>query len=92
MNRYRFYTHVAIGFDIMAESEDQAVVLANKWRNEMADINNVENLIIDEEEIIGKSVAAFSAAVYVENELTADDIEDIEEAVGSEESCINLFT
>ena len=79
MNNYRIVAKANVGFTIAANSEAEAVALANTFRAEMTDIHTVENMIIDEDELCGVSVAASNVAVYLDYEVTADDIEDVEE-------------
>ena len=79
MNNYRIVVKANVGFSIAANSEDEAVAIANTFRAEMTDIHTVENMIIDEDELCGVSVTASNVAVYLDYEVTADNIEDVEE-------------
>lgn len=76
---YRIVVKANVGFTITANSEEEAVALANTFRAEMTDIHTVENMIIDEDELCGVSVTASNVAVYLDHEVTTDDIEDVEE-------------
>lgn len=76
---YRIVVKANVGFTITANSEAEAVALANTFRAEMTDIHTVENMIIDEDELCGVSVTASNVAVYLDHEVTTDDIEDVEE-------------
>ena len=80
MPTYRIAVPAIVGMSIVAASEAEAVAKANKFRSEMTDINIAENKIIGEDEIIGASVAAYDVAVYLDEEVTGDDIEMEEEA------------
>ena len=79
MNNYRIVVKANVGFTIAANSEEEAVALANTFRAEMTDVHTVENMIIDEDELCGVSVTASNVAVYLDHEVTTDDIEDVEE-------------
>lgn len=79
MNNYRIVAKANVGFTIAANSEAEAVALANTFRAEMTDTHTVENMIIDEDELCGVSVTASNVAVYLDYEVTADNIEDAEE-------------
>lgn len=79
MNNYRIVAKANVGFTIAANSEEEAVALANTFRDEMTEIHIVENMIIDEDEICGITVTASGVAVYLDRAVTTDDIEDVEE-------------
>ena len=80
MNEYRIAVKATVGFSIVAASEEEAIAKANKWRNEMTEINTIENKVMDEAEVVGLTTVAMDVAVYLDDEVTANDIEDIEEA------------
>ena len=76
MKEYRIAVKSTVGFSIVAASEAEAIAKANKWREEMGEIHNVENRVTCEDEVIGLTTAAMDVAVYLDDEVTTDDIED----------------
>ena len=76
MNVYRIVTKAIIGLDITAATEAEAIVAANKWAEEMAVIHQAEGLVIDDHEVVGAETVAQNVAVYVDQLISADDIED----------------
>lgn len=79
MNEYRIAVKATVGFSIKVATEEEAIELANLWRKEMEERTSIENKIIGEAEVAGPSVSAFDVAVYLDEEVTADDIENVEE-------------
>jgi hypothetical protein len=79
MNNYRIVVKANVGFTIAASSEAEAITKANLFRDEMTEINTVENMIIEDDSICGQTITISGVAVYLDEEITADDIEDTEE-------------
>ena len=78
MKTYRIAIPATVGLSIVANSEAEAIAKANRFREEMTEVSGIEYMVIDEDEICGKSVAVHDVAVYLDDEVTEDHIEDIE--------------
>lgn len=78
---YRFMIPAQICLSIIAKSQKEALQQIAKWREEMSDINRLDELVIDEPEICGQTVATFNVAVYIQDgfKITAKAIQDVEE-------------
>ena len=68
---YRFLIPTHTGISIIARSEKEAIEKFNKWVEEMAEIHRVDEMIIEEPEAIGETVAAFGVAVYLPDDFKA---------------------
>ena len=68
---YRFLIPTHTGLSIIARSKKEAIEKFNKWVEEMAEIHQIDEMIIDEPDVIGKTVAAFGVAVYLPDDFKA---------------------
>ena len=83
MNKeYRFAVPATVCFSITAKTEEEALAKAEKWREELEDLHQLEGMIFDEETVFAKTENAADVAVYFkeyDEKITAENIETIDD-------------